>query len=208
MALVAAIDLAVQAKHTLRTLEALPAFISLEIDRQVALARNDAMPRIDRVIDQARLGRLDAKSQAEGARKDAKEIAESYRKTLDTHLTVIESLAASGGDAIEKDLRSVTAPLAEKLPRLITTVNQGATQINAALPLYLDCDSGNCLYNHLQGTARAIDRASVSIERAMPQIAANTIRTTEGLAQTTENTARLTRWCWGRLIGRACKGGR
>lgn len=178
-----------RAGRTLEMLEATPAFVSLELDRHAGLARAEAAPRLDRIIEELRLTRIGALQQVREGRQDAVAVAETYRRTLDKHLGSVNGTLEKETGELNMTLRNLAAPGAATL----MTVNRAAGRIDDALPLYLDCDHNpDCAFNRFQGTTKALERSAQTIAAAMPQLTASSIQIADNASAVTGDVRKIT----------------
>ncbi len=137
-------------------------------------------------------------------------------RILDARLASIENTADRQLSAANASLGLVTTTAAATLPAVSTSASQSiasiasdvhsvaapaasvAAQLNDAAPLYLDCDSGNCLFNHIQGTSRAIDQTMKAVAKAAPQIAESTAGVAADIRREADELTRPKRW-WQKL---------
>ena len=132
---------------------------------------------------------------------------DQIRQTADRRLgdTLTRADAALGTlEAVRHDLKP-------------TLENSAAitAEVNAALPLFLDCDHNpDCVFNRYVGASKGIERAamnfgqaSTDVRNAVPQLLATWNQIGVGVAGTAANLDRLTKPHWyDRLIGYGLNG--
>ena len=179
-----------------RTVAAVPAEIRdlrSDLTQQIAAARIDLLSRSDR--------------QATALRRDLIAETEQIRVTADQRIgdTLLRADAALSTVAgIRQDLQPTLANSAA-----ITT------QVNDALPLFLDCDHNpDCAFNRYVGVSQGIERAARNFGEAsqdfrgsLPRMLATWDQVGSNISGTAANVERLTKPHWyDRLIGYGLNG--
>ena len=159
-----------------------------DLTAQVESARQDVLTRSER--------------QSAALRTDVMTEVAEIRKMADRRLgdTLARADAALGTvEALRRDLR----PVLDNSAAI-------AAQVNASLPLFLDCDHNvDCVFNRYVGASRGIERAALSFGQAsttfnsaLPGFVRNADSLVADSAATANNLNRLTKPKWyDRLIG-------
>lgn len=185
--------LVLRVRQTLEVVEATPAYFSLQLDRQGALARAEAGPRLDRIIDEIRLTRIGAMQQVEEGRHDVVGVAGDYRRMLDGQLRAVNlTLAKETGD-LNITLRNVAAPL----ETTISSASRSARVVEENLPMWLDCNQlaeggKDCAFNRFQGTSKALEKSAQEIAKALPELTASSIQIADNASAITGDVRAIT----------------
>jgi hypothetical protein len=147
---------------------------------EIALTRSALLSQIQ-LLRVESLKEIDA--QANGVRKDLRgdvrllnAQVSDISGQLNKQLTTIQTTALMLGGKLDAPLAAITDATKEVGPLLrssgvaVQHVNSITAQIDDAAPLYLDCDNGNCLYNQVQGTAKAVEKTMQAVAKAAPVI--------------------------------------
>jgi hypothetical protein len=118
-----------------------------------------------RVADKRLAGIQAVAAQQLGDANQSIESIATISRAASSALPVLTGSVSQALGGIAADVHQVTTPAASL-----------AAQLNDAAPLYLDCDSGNCLFNHIQGISRSIDLMTKEIAKAAPQMADSAVK--------------------------------
>jgi hypothetical protein len=157
----------------------------------------------------AQLGSLSARSERQVAALRIETLAEVDRIRQTADRRIGDTLARA-----DQALGTVEAARRDLKP---TLENSAAitTQVNEALPLFLDCDHNpDCVFNRYVGASKGIERAAMNFGQAsadvrdgVPQTLATWNQIGIGVAATASNLDRLTKPHWyDRLIGYGLNG--
>jgi ABC-type transporter Mla subunit MlaD len=164
-----------------------------DLTAQVESARRDVLPRIER---QSAALRMDVMAEVAEARKVADRRLGDTLARADTALGTVEALRRDLKPALDNSA-AITA------------------QVNASLPLFLDCDHNvDCIFNRYVGASKGIERAaqnfgqaSTTFNDAFPRILGSADSLVADSAATAANIKRLTTPKWyDRLIGYGLNG--
>jgi len=167
---------------------------------EVDAARRDFNQQLRRLTDRS-------DRQMTALRVETLAEVDQFRQTADRRLgdTLARADTAVGTlEAVRRDLK----------PALDNSAAITA-QVNAALPLFLDCDHNpDCVFNRYVGASKGIERAAANfsqtttdVRNAVPQMLATWNQIGVGVAGTATNLDRLTKPHWyDRLIGYGLNG--
>jgi hypothetical protein len=155
------------------TIAAVPGEIAITrsaLITQVQLARVESLSEIDKQADGLR-------AELHGDVRLLNGQVGAIASRADKQLTTIQTTALMLGGKLDAPLAAVTAATQEVGPLLrasqvaVQHVSSITSQIDDAAPLYLDCDAGNCLYDQVQGTAKAVERTMQAVAKVAPEVA-------------------------------------
>jgi len=164
-----------------------------DLTAQVESARQDVLTRSER---QSAAVRADVMTEVAEIRKMADRRLGDTLARADTALGTVE--------ALRMDLKPV-----------LDNSAAAAAQVNASLPLFLNCDHNvDCIFNRYVGASRGIERAarsfgqaSTTLDSALPGFVKNADSLVADSAATANNLNRLTKPKWyDRLIGYGLNG--